>query len=471
MKTANEFLDNAFNSSGGKDLSVEQKQAAQSFIFEFLKPKASPFPLIRLGGDGDGAYLVPDCLASIDACFSPGVANRKDFEDELYHRYGMRSHMCDFTSDLDSLRTELLPSQTFEKLWLDIEGENSIRLEDWVNRMEADSDRLMLQMDIEGAEYRNLIGSSISCLDKFKVCLIELHNLADLDDDTKLGQIMLPFFKKLSTTFCCIHAHPNNCSPDIYLPLIDERIPRVLELTLIHKSYILSAASLVPPILPNPLDIVNVKHQRPLFLSGSWLASSEPSSDSESLKTQQLLEYYQDPTNFTSVNSSNKSIRWVIEWASSARRLRMIEDLNFQKKDNRALGKRCLIRQSYLSNREESIVIDDKEKPYLFHTAFRNGQSVLVDLQDIISISALTLMNRLDTCQERAHTLFISFSSTIPESSEPNPSKSFLVDIPASFLSKPSRPHTIECIPTVARYIHFFSPAATALHFSFIHIS
>ena len=42
-------------------------------VFQLLKPKASKTPLIRIGGDGDGSYLVPDDLEGITACFSPGV--------------------------------------------------------------------------------------------------------------------------------------------------------------------------------------------------------------------------------------------------------------------------------------------------------------------------------------------------------------------------------------------------------------
>ena len=48
-----------------------------------MKPKASPFGLIRIGGNSDGAYLVPDDLQGISCCFSPGVSDRKSFEDEL----------------------------------------------------------------------------------------------------------------------------------------------------------------------------------------------------------------------------------------------------------------------------------------------------------------------------------------------------------------------------------------------------
>ena len=53
---------------------------AQQQVFTFLRPKPSHVPLIKIGGDRDGAYLIPDDL-------------------EGASRFGISSHMCDFTSN------------------------------------------------------------------------------------------------------------------------------------------------------------------------------------------------------------------------------------------------------------------------------------------------------------------------------------------------------------------------------------
>ena len=53
------------------------------FVASVMKPKASPFGLIQIGDNKDGAYLAPDNLQGISYCFSPGVSDRKTFEDEL----------------------------------------------------------------------------------------------------------------------------------------------------------------------------------------------------------------------------------------------------------------------------------------------------------------------------------------------------------------------------------------------------
>jgi hypothetical protein len=61
-------------------------------LLNILRPKPNPFPLIRIDGKRDGAYLAPNDLEAIDACFSPGVSNIKKFEDELVAKYGIRCH-------------------------------------------------------------------------------------------------------------------------------------------------------------------------------------------------------------------------------------------------------------------------------------------------------------------------------------------------------------------------------------------
>ena len=181
-------------------------------VLRIMQPKPMPFPLMRIGGVQDGAYLVPDDLTGIVACFSPGVANRKDFEDELVARFGIRSHLCDYSSDENSFATPLKPGmQTFRKQWLDIDGcENCVSLEAWVAELEPSSGDLLLQMDIEGAEYRNLCNCSPGLLARFRVILLELHGLEMVNDPTRLKEVLAPLLLLLDQQFVCVHAHPNN---------------------------------------------------------------------------------------------------------------------------------------------------------------------------------------------------------------------------------------------------------------------
>ena len=248
-------------------------------LLEILKPKASPFRLIRIGGFEDGAYLLPDDLEGIQACFSPGVYRYKPFEDILARKYRIRSHLCDRSVSEDDLQTSLIPGwQTFEKLWLDIDGRSdSITLTDWVERHCPDSNAdLLLQMDIEGAEYRNLNSTPRAILERFRIIVIELHGLAALADRQQAEEQIGPLLRRLDQTHVCVHAHPNNSQGDFIDQDTGMNVPRLLELTWLRRDRFTAGPEqrLFHPLLPHPLDLAsNVGPQRPaLHLNEAWLA-------------------------------------------------------------------------------------------------------------------------------------------------------------------------------------------------------
>jgi hypothetical protein len=237
-----------------------------------MRPKPSPFPLRRVGGNGDGAYLVPAILDQVTACFSPGVSNRKDFEDELLEDFGIRSHLLDFSSDLEDFVTPLVEGrQTFRKKWLSTDGrENSLSLAEWISLSEVDEGaNFLLQMDIEGAEYENLIGSTSRTLEKFSILVIEFHGLASrIQSSSSRGEVE-QILAVLSASFRSVHARINNCCEVIQVGK-RLRIPEVLEVTLLRSDYFEDVA-LHRTYVPHPLDIQrNVLENPPRHLTNEW---------------------------------------------------------------------------------------------------------------------------------------------------------------------------------------------------------
>ena len=165
--------------------------AAQKEVFEFLTPKPSPCKLIRLGGNRDGAYLLPDDLGGITACFSPGVKNKKDFEDELANSYAIPSHMCDKSSDSELFRTPLIKrKQTFRKVWLDIQNaDDAVTLSSWIAQDAPAKGDLLLQMDIEGAEYRILLDAAPEVLSRFRIIVPQFSSQRQHDFEKNSGVV------------------------------------------------------------------------------------------------------------------------------------------------------------------------------------------------------------------------------------------------------------------------------------------
>lgn len=248
-------------------------------LLEILKPKPSPYQLKRIGGKRDGAYLVPDDLEGIEACFSPGVNNTKNFEDELVDLYGIKCHMCDFSSSEEQFKTPLRQKeQTFRKKWLDIDGgSDSVSLPEWIEELAPDAGRdLLLQIDIEGAEYRNILNCEDSVLKRFRIIVLELHGLDILTDSAQAEKEMAPFLRKLDNYFICVHAHPNNCCGEVELHGTGFNIPKVHELTFLRRDRFERAQGsiLYLPRIPHPLDISwNVPNKPPIFLSEAWCCS------------------------------------------------------------------------------------------------------------------------------------------------------------------------------------------------------
>jgi FkbM family methyltransferase len=231
-----------------------------------LIPSVCTHELIRIGGDADGSYLVPNDLQAIEACFSPGVSNIIMFEQELAEHYSIPSYLCDASVEQDQLDLNDSYHQ-FNQLWLGgYDGENTQSLDSWVARSEhSESSNLILQMDIEGAEFSSLMAASDSTLSRFRIAVIEFHWLWRIQSSRFLNTRFLPTLQKLSRHFDCVHAHANNCCGTTEIANIE--VPNVLELTFYRKE---CNSAIHQPLIPHPLDILNVPQNPPIVLGAPW---------------------------------------------------------------------------------------------------------------------------------------------------------------------------------------------------------
>lgn len=247
----------------------------ESFV-NFLRPKRSPFPLRRVGGSNDGSYLIPLDLEGIEDCFSPGVENRKNFEDALVEKFGIRTHLMDFSSDPNEFQTPLISGmQSFEKKWLSSRSDSdSMTLSTWVDsRAQGNDSDLLLQMDIEDAEWEVLANTPLEVLGRFRIAVIEFHGVQRAIDSKWLREVGLPVVNKLATIFSVVHIHPNNCCDPIEFFDPGIVMPKVLEVTLLRQDRMAlgNHREARRPSLPRWNEALwNVKLRRPLHLDRSW---------------------------------------------------------------------------------------------------------------------------------------------------------------------------------------------------------
>jgi hypothetical protein len=253
------------NSSGWLRNTLLIRRSKDDEVHAFMRmarPHATEHPLIRIGGEGDGGYLVPDDLVGISALFSPGVAETADFEAEFARR-NVPCFLADYSVEGPPVSSQFF---YFEKKYLGTQTKGiTMTLDDWVTRLAPAGDDLMLQMDIEGAEYGVLLSADQATLRRFRIIVLELHGLQQLWQPKGLELVSL-MFTKLLTYFDVVHAHPNNClPPQGYGDLL---VPPVLEVTLLRKD----RSHTRKPIesLPHSLDRTNVPNLPDFSLPACW---------------------------------------------------------------------------------------------------------------------------------------------------------------------------------------------------------
>ena len=256
-KIVEEFLDrhNVFMSR------VTARQKLLHF-FESVKPINTSFPLIRIGGEKDGGYLIPDDLLGVRSCFSPGVSTVADFENDLSQR-GIRCFLADYSVDFPPINNPLFD---FEKKFLGaVNNDRFMTLQHWVYEKAMLEHEMILQMDIEGGEYPVILESPIEILKQFRILVIEFHNLDHLLNPMGF-QLIQWTFAKLLKDFAVVHIHPNNWRKPVEYR--DISIPAVMEFTFLRKDRIKKISKTT--CFPHPLDRANIPDKPDYPLPTCW---------------------------------------------------------------------------------------------------------------------------------------------------------------------------------------------------------
>jgi hypothetical protein len=228
-----------------------------------LHPRDCGRDLIRVGGQADGGYLLPDDLEGIEYCFSPGVSTIADFENQLADR-GIRSFLADYSvSSPPVMRQEF----TFDKRYLGlVEDDVYVTLSGWKKKYLGDYSReMILQMDIEGCEYEVLLSVPDDLLDQFRIIVIEFHNL-ELLFDPYAFRLYKMCFDKLLRLFHVAHLHPNNWDRVTRHGGIE--IPHMIEFTFYNRRR--GRPCGYANVFPHPLDRDNVIDKPNLTLPHCW---------------------------------------------------------------------------------------------------------------------------------------------------------------------------------------------------------
>lgn len=240
------------------------KETIEAF-FADLRENSAQVDLVRIGGAGDGGYLVPNDLNDVHFCMSPGVAETSCFEFQLASDYDMICCLADFSVDGPAVQHPLFH---FTKKFISSYNDcQNMRLTDWVHASEDRHGKgdLLLQMDVEGAEYSVLQEVSEKTLAKFRIIIIEFHYVDRIFDRNEFALIK-QVFDKLLKQFYIVHIHPNNSGHTSARNGID--VPTVLEFTFLRRDRVVDRLPL--SFEPHILDQPNTERKPDLVLPACW---------------------------------------------------------------------------------------------------------------------------------------------------------------------------------------------------------
>jgi hypothetical protein len=231
-------------------------------LLTYLRPINNGHELIRIGGISDGGYLVPNDLSGIAACISPGVAETMDFELDIWEKFKIPSLMYDASIDTP---TQLNPGQKFFKKYVGpASTEHLISMNEIITKhLEYKNGDLIGQIDIESAEYAFLTASSDADLERFRILVIEFHEIDRWIQKKYYFEIIKPLFERLFGIFDLVHAHPNNNGGKFSHKR--RSLPNVIELTFHRKDRLIKNLGYAK--LPHKLDNQNVIGKKSINLT------------------------------------------------------------------------------------------------------------------------------------------------------------------------------------------------------------
>jgi hypothetical protein len=254
--------------NAGLSIAKQTNRSAVLDLISELHPVTFDTPMIRLGANGDGGYLLPDDLKGIEACFSPGVDDRVSFEQDLIAR-GIPCHLADAsvtTSPLEITSGQSKTQSSFIRKFIGVFNDaQTITIDDWINEYSPGSNDLLLQMDIEGSEWPVLLNVAEATLRRFRIIVLEAHDLERIMDKHAF-LIISSVFRRLLQYFDVVHIHPNNYAGSVRCGSLV--IPRALELTFCRKDRLSSSG--YATTFPHPLDVKNDPNRPDVLLPHHW---------------------------------------------------------------------------------------------------------------------------------------------------------------------------------------------------------
>ncbi len=214
--------------------------------YHSVKDEAANY--VRVGGDGDGGYVMAAPLSRTKIAYSFGIGKDVSWDMDIAKR-GYEVYMYDHT-------IEKLPENHKKFHWRKkgITGEEETkelkRLDTFIKANgHAGQAGMLLKIDVEGFEWEVLKRIDPDTLNKFDQIVIELHGTHSHD-----RKPMMDALGNLTKHFAVIHLHAQNGGPVSYCGNLVT--PDTIETTLVNKSVfdVVIGGALLPTEFDRPVS-------------------------------------------------------------------------------------------------------------------------------------------------------------------------------------------------------------------------
>lgn len=217
--------------------------------------------LVRIGNKkGDGGYVMLDEFDSNNIAYSFGICDDVSWDKDIVSR-GIHCYMYDHTISHLPENNDLFHWQ--KKGIGGVEAKSPLfSLERLIiDNGHLNNNKLILKIDVEGAERESLLELPNSILEQFEQIVIELHNLSDRE----YAFTNLSLMSKLLETHTPIHIHANNCAG--FTCIDDLIVPDALEVTYVRTNDHKFRKSSY--FYPREIDVVNTAEHDDIIV-GLW---------------------------------------------------------------------------------------------------------------------------------------------------------------------------------------------------------
>jgi hypothetical protein len=222
------------------------RQIRSQLLMELQPVALKNCTMRRFGSPNDGGYLMCDNLLDhLESAYSYGIGPADAWGCDVAERYHLTVHQYDcFTPPVPACPNghSVFHDECVGPARATRGSKVFDTLSDQIAKNGDAGRRLVVKIDIEGAELPSLMATSDEVLDRFDQLAMEIHGT---------NRWFLDMVRKLKRTFYVVHLHFNNnaCTIEKSSP-----IPASAYQVLLVNKRIAVLDPTRTPILPNPLD-------------------------------------------------------------------------------------------------------------------------------------------------------------------------------------------------------------------------